>query len=402
MCQKGKIIMGKLQTLIAFTTSLQAFVNIIAKSNVTDNDIAHLCELDEEVKENCKVVRNLLKGVPPEVSPVPVTELTGPSINMQELLDALREFKPAGPTVPQRVTEPVTDQAETEATETEAETEESTDDQPTVMPKESEEFPGYYYTKYPDTLVDRAGSVLSKSSNGKWKERKIKKKNGGGCKVNVGHGENVKYVSLARIVLETFVGEDPERPNPWHKDGDFTNCHLENLEWSDRFQWLMNGVTTKNRKSNKAKKSKAKKTTPEVEAEPVVEAEIEVKTEGEAGEEPVEVIAPTEPTVEYSIKGGLEIKNPSTTPAPLDYLCLTKDINGTREKCKVLINNGITAADNNAAIVLTYMMEGMSSTGDIRKAMYRDFGKPLYITNNFITRLVNRIIYRDEIAKLFD
>jgi hypothetical protein len=254
-------------------------------------------------------------------------------------------------------------------------------------------------------LVDKAGSVLSKSTNGKWKERKIKRKNDGGCKVNVGHGENVKYVSLARLILETFVGDDPSKPNPWHKDGDLANCHLENLEWSDRFQWLMNGITTKNRKPKKSKKTskneKAKKTTPatpEVEAEPVVEAEIEVKT----AKEPVEEITPAEPTVEYSIKGGLEIKNPSTTPTPLDYLCLTKDINGTREKCKVLINNGITAADNNAAIVLTYMMEGMSSTGDIRKAMYRDFGKPLYITNNFITRLVNRIIYRDEIAKLFD
>ena len=43
----------------------------------------------------------------------------------------------------------------------------------------------------------------------------------------------VETVSVADVVLETFVGPRPSPDHiPRHKDGDFRNCRADNLEWT--------------------------------------------------------------------------------------------------------------------------------------------------------------------------
>jgi hypothetical protein len=50
----------------------------------------------------------------------------------------------------------------------------------------------------------------------------------------------VETVSVAEVVLETFIGPRPSPDHiPRHKDGNFRNCVAKNLEWSLPQQWTV-------------------------------------------------------------------------------------------------------------------------------------------------------------------
>lgn len=91
---------------------------------------------------------------------------------------------------------------------------------------------------FPDYRATPRGGIFS-SKSGRW--RPIKPyyyKNGCGLKVALRRNGATCRPMLARVILETFTGPAPAGMVCVHKNGDSSDCRLENLRWGHRSETI--------------------------------------------------------------------------------------------------------------------------------------------------------------------
>ena len=211
-------------------------------------------------------------------------------------------------------------------------------------------------------------------------------------------------------MLETFEGVRDRGSNPLYKDGNKDNCAIDNLCWSDHRhtyqtdadierackliveyadksqQQRINALSDINigrtcylsiikgmhkNISDKYFTVKGNKIIPN--SEVVVE---------EKKEEKAPITLPTE-------QAGIPIDL-------IDLIAFTKDSG--------LIKKNFPEKPSQSdkyALVLSYVNEGKKTTVEIQKAIHKDFGKRIYISNNDIEKVLSKSVYTKICDKIF-
>jgi hypothetical protein len=216
-----------------------------------------------------------------------------------------------------------------------------------------------------------------------------------------------KYYSLANAVLTAFIGERDATHAPYYKDGNKENCELENLRWSTRDSSL-----TTSQIERACKLISENPDLPETEMVNMLVREHTIKsvvalrsilsgnwrtisdkffvvrggsiiptttttmeTAMEATTATTTTIQPAEPEVDDSgnLKGILSLTN---DPA------FVRKLYGERVDAKKV------SADDNIALILSYIMDGKENAGAIQHAIRKDFGKRVMISNAEIQRII--------------
>ena len=97
--------------------------------------------------------------------------------------------------------------------------------------KPIKDFPGYEVSNYGrvKSYRDRGGNILSTAHL-----LKFQRMSDGSPRVTLSHYGVTATLSVARLVLEAFVGHGSDLQVPKHLDGNVKNQRLENLAWGLR------------------------------------------------------------------------------------------------------------------------------------------------------------------------
>lgn len=85
-------------------------------------------------------------------------------------------------------------------------------------------YPGYKISKNGELFSLKKGSTPVKIKGSTWQ---------GYTNVKLSNGENVRNVSIHRLVAEAFLPRGRGKNIVNHLDGNKSNNHVENLEWTD-------------------------------------------------------------------------------------------------------------------------------------------------------------------------
>jgi hypothetical protein len=216
-----------------------------------------------------------------------------------------------------------------------------------------------------------------------------------------------KYYALAAAVLTTFSGHTDHSMVPIYKDGNKENCSLDNLHWGLKDCTLSASAVERackliaeNPKLNEAEMLNLlvrEKTIRSVVAlrsilsgnwrtisdryfvvrrgSIIPTTTTTMETAMEATTATTTTIQPAEPEVDDSgnLKGILSLTN---DPA------FVRKLYGERVDAKKV------SADDNIALILSYIMDGKENAGAIQHAIRKDFGKRVMISNAEIQRII--------------
>lgn len=213
---------------------------------------------------------------------------------------------------------------------------------------------------------------------------------------------NRKYYILANAVLTAFVGERTASYSPYYRDGNKENCTLENLRWAKRDSSL-----TTSQIERACKLISENPSLPETEMVNLLVREHTIKsvtalrsilagnwrtisdryflvrqgsiipTQGQA------VCTPTTPQTETETED--EVDDSGNLRG---ILSLTKDPAFVKKLYAERLEAHKTSSDDLVALVLAYMMLGMEDAATIQKAIHKDFGRKLMVSNSQLKAII--------------
>lgn len=222
---------------------------------------------------------------------------------------------------------------------------------------------------------------------------------GGYMKFYVGPG---KVYALAAAVLTTFSGHTNNSMVPVYKDGNKENCRLDNLRWGMRECTLSTSAVERACKiiadnpdlneSDMLNLLVREKTIRSVTALRsilsgnwrtisdryfVVRRGSIIPTTTTTTETTVTTIQPTPAEPEVDDSGNLR-----------GILSLTNDPTFVRKLYGERVDARKVSTDDQVALILSYIMDGKDSAPEIQRAIRKDFGKRVMISNSEIQRII--------------
>lgn len=343
-----------------FMESVRALTAQATELKITSETISHMCALDSEFTQ---IVENLSAIF--TATTTPTTTPTEPEESEEEH--------------PQMVVETTPE---------------------IIIPEESKESVTVYWKEVPgipDTMVNESGEVKI-LVNGTWTPGNIKMYSG---YMKFYHPGTRKYYSLAKAVLSAYEGVRDNSYAPIYMDADKSNCCRENLKWglrdsslstsaiekackliaensslseSDMINLLTNNHTIKSVTAYRSILAGNYKTISDryfvVRRGSIIPTTTETTTVTTTIHP-----APTEPEVDDS--GNLR-----------GILSLTNDPEFVRKLYSERVDAKKVSADDQVALILSYIMDGKDSAPDIQRAIRKDFGKRVMISNTEIQRII--------------
>lgn len=198
-----------------------------------------------------------------------------------------------------------------------------------------------------------------------------------------------KYYSLANAVLTAFIGERDATHAPYYKDGNKENCELENLRWSTRDSSLSTSQIER-----ACKLISENPDLPETEMVNMLVREHTIKSVTALRS----ILSGNWRTISdryFLVRQGRIIPVEETTSTPTTaqvdevddsgnlkgILSLTKDPEFVKKLYKERLDAHKASSDDLVALILSYMMLGLEDVGTIQKAIRKDFGRKLMVSN---------------------
>ncbi len=198
-----------------------------------------------------------------------------------------------------------------------------------------------------------------------------------------------KYYSLANAVLTAFIGERDATHAPYYKDGNKENCELENLRWSTRDSSL-----TTSQIERACKLISENPDLPETEMVNMLVREHTIKSVTALRS----ILSGNWRTISdryFLVRQGRIIPVEETTSTPTTaqvdevddsgnlkgILSLTKDPAFVKRLYMERLEAHKASSDDLVALILSYMMMGLEDVGTIQKAIRKDFGRKLMVSN---------------------
>jgi hypothetical protein len=198
-----------------------------------------------------------------------------------------------------------------------------------------------------------------------------------------------KYYSLAKAVLTAFIGERDATHAPYYKDGNKENCELENLRWSTRDSSL-----TTSQIERACKLISENPDLPETEMVNMLVREHTIKSVTALRS----ILSGNWRTISdryFLVRQGRIIPVEETTSTPTTaqvdevddsgnlkgILSLTKDPAFVNRLYMERLEAHKASSDDLVALILSYMMLGLEDVAAIQKAIRKDFGRKLMVSN---------------------
>ena len=347
--------MNRLETLTSFAKAAQLLATTAAAANITPAEIAHLRAIEPEFDAVCVAFVEMFS-----------TAVTAPTATAETStgVEALKEI----------VEETV-----------------STFNAPTTTPTQQ---PTEVWKRHPDLKGVEVSTLGHVRVNGRpITPRMI----GGYMKFYVSPG---KCYALAAAVLTTFSGHTGNSMVPVYKDGNKENCALTNLHWGMRECTLSSSaveracaIIAENPRLSESELLNLlvrEHTIRSVTAlrsilsgnwRTISDRYFVVRggsihpTTTETTTTTTTTTEPTEPEVDDS--GNLK-----------GILSLTNDPEFVRKLYGERVDAKKVSADDNIALILSYIMDGKENAGAIQRAIRKDFGKRVMISNAEIQRII--------------
>lgn len=211
-----------------------------------------------------------------------------------------------------------------------------------------------------------------------------------------------KYYALAAAILTTFSGHTDNSMVPIYKDGNKMNCTLSNLNWglkdcslsasaveracrliaenpnlneSDMLNLLVREKTIRSVVALRSILSGNWRTISD--SYFVVRGGSIIPTTTTTTETTTAAIATIQPTPEVDDSGNLR-----------GILSLTNDPEFVRKLYVERVDAKKVSADDQVALILSYIMDGKDTTAEIQRAIHKDFGRRVMISNAEIQRII--------------
>ena len=199
-----------------------------------------------------------------------------------------------------------------------------------------------------------------------------------------------KYYSLANAVLTAFIGERDGSWAPYYRDANKENCVLENLRWSKRDSSL-----TTSQIERACGIIAANPNLPETEMVNMLVREHTIKSVTALRS----IIAGNWKSISdryFLVRQGsiIPVETTSTTASSAHdteevddsgnlrgILSLTKDPAFVKRLYMERLEAHKASSDDLVALILSYMMMGLDDVGTIQKAIRKDFGRKLMVSN---------------------
>ena len=201
-----------------------------------------------------------------------------------------------------------------------------------------------------------------------------------------------KYYSLANAVLTAFIGERDGSWAPYYKDANKENCALENLRWAKRDSSL-----TTSQIERACKLIAANPSLPETEMVNMLVREHTIKSVTALRS----ILSGNWKTISdryFLVRQGsiipvseTDTTTATTTQVQVDevddsgnlkgILSLTKDPEFVKKLYKERLDAHKASSDDLVALILSYMMMGLDDVATIQKAIRKDFGRKVMISN---------------------
>ena len=197
-----------------------------------------------------------------------------------------------------------------------------------------------------------------------------------------------KYYSLANAVLTAFIGERDSTYAPYYRDANKENCVLENLRWAKRDSSLSTSQIER-----ACKLISENPDLPETEMINLLVREHTIKSVTALRS----ILSGNWKTISdryFLVRQGSIIpvsETDTTTQVQVDevddsgnlkgILSLTKDPEFVKKLYKERLDAHKASSDDLVALILSYMMLGMDDVATIQKAIRKDFGRKLMVSN---------------------
>lgn len=210
------------------------------------------------------------------------------------------------------------------------------------------------------------------------------------------YGGPGKYYALAAAVLTTFAGHTSNSMVPIYKDGNKENCRLENLHWGMRECTLSTSAVER---ACKLIAENPKLNESEMLNLLVREKTIRSVTALRS------ILSGNWRTISdryFLVRQGSIIPVEETTSTPTTaqvdgvddsgnlrgILSLTKDPEFVKKLYKERLDAHKASSDDLVALILSYMMLGLEDVGTIQKAIRKDFGRKLMVSNTQLKAII--------------
>lgn len=380
---------NNLSSIISFTQKFEALVNEAKEIGMTPEMCTHIQALDPNFSNNVSQLMEMLTS-PTETTTTDTNKLC------EDLLKRILADQ-YQPQVPEQAEEPSTEESTEESTPdtTEEVTAETTTETSTTATTAILDYASEW-RHHPSI----EGLELSTSG-----EARV---NGKPVKISITNGYARGYncithkrFQLATEMLVTFRGPAPKGAAPVYKDGDRTNCAINNLYWGRRDPSLST--------SQVERACKLIAENPNLSENELVNMLVSERTirSSCAFRSIMRGNYKTISDRYFLVRGGSIIPRstttattttptPETTSASEDnnlkgILGLSKDPGLVKNLVTEKINSGehITCNDIEA-LVLAYLMDGCNNPEKIQKGIRKDFGRSLMISNTKITELIGK------------
>lgn len=348
--------MKRLETLKNFAEATQLLVTAAQQTKITSDDIAHLRALEPEFNGAVETLLQLFGAVTPATTTPTTTEPVANTLSEEEPTELT-------PTDTLEVTAPDPATTNTEVVET--------------------------WKACPilnDVRISTLGNVQVLSPKGEWIAAKVSRYDG---YMKFYDPSSRKYYSLAKMVLTTFSGRRNNTYAPIYLDADRSNCTLENLRWGVRDSSL--SVLQVERACELIKKN------PTLGENEMINMLTEANTIKSVTAYR-SILAGNWKSVSdryFLVRQGRIIPvgdtASETTTAPVDevddsgnlkgILSLTKDPEFVKKLYKERLDAHKASSDDLVALILSYMMMGLDDVATIQKAIRKDFGRKLMVSN---------------------
>lgn len=198
-----------------------------------------------------------------------------------------------------------------------------------------------------------------------------------------------KYYSLANAVLTAFIGERDGTWAPYYRDANKENCVLENLRWAKRDSSLSTSQIER-----ACKLISENPDLPETEMINLLVREHTIKSVTALRS----ILSGNWKSISdryFLVRQGniipVEEMTSTSTTAHVDevddsgnlkgILSLTKDPEFVKKLYKERLDAHKASSDDLVALILSYMMLGLEDVGTIQKAIRKDFGRKLMVSN---------------------
>jgi hypothetical protein len=351
--------MKRLDTLTSFAKAAQLLATTAAAANITHEEIAHLRAIEPEFDDVCKAF----------------VEMFGDSTTF---------------------TTTTTDTTTTEVTTELPTAPEITQHTPDTTKEESNSVsttPAEVWKHHPNLEGVELSTLGHVKVNG---QNVTPRMVGGYMKFYVGPG---KVYALASAMLTTFSGRTDNSMAPYYLDGNKENCALSNLRWATRDSSL---TTSQVERACKIIAENAHLNESELLNLLVRERTIKSVTALRS------ILSGNWRTISdryFVVRRGLiyptleTASTTSTTEAITEpevddsgnlkgILSLTNDPAFVRKLYSERIDAKRVSSDDQVALILSYIMDGKDSAPEIQRAIRKDFGKRVMISNAEIQRII--------------